>query len=114
MRVRWGQPAETLPAGHPAWELEAHFLALGLANLIMTLSPERVVLGGGVMHQAALYPLIRTEVQALLNGYIQAPLILERPEAYIVAPGLGDRAGVLGAIALAQQAEREVPERDRG
>ena len=107
MQARWGQPAETLPADHPAWELEAHFLALGLANLIMTLSPERIVLGGGVMHQAALYPLVRREVQRLLNGYIQAPMILERPDEYIVAPGLGDRAGVLGAIALARQAERE-------
>ena len=87
--------------------LEAHYLALGLANLIMTLSPERIVLGGGVMHQEALYPLIREEVKALLNGYIQAPQILERPDEYIVAPGLGDRAGVLGAIALAQQAERD-------
>jgi len=105
MRARWGQPAETLPSDHPAWELEAHFLALGLANLIMTLSPERVVLGGGVMHQQALFPLIRQEVKALLNGYIQAPLILDHLDEYIVPPGLGDRAGVLGALALAQQAE---------
>src|SRR5688500_11972272 len=104
MQARWGRPAETLPADHEAWELEAHFLALGLANLIMTLSPERVVLGGGVMHQEGLYPLIRDEVRALLNGYIQAPAILERPHEYVVPPGLGDRAGVLGAIALAQQA----------
>jgi fructokinase len=105
MRARWGQPAETLPAEHPAWMLEAHYLALGLANLIMTLSPERVVIGGGVMHQPALYPLIRAEVQSLLNGYIQAPAILDQIDEYIVPPGLGDRAGVLGAIALALQAE---------
>ena len=105
MQARWGQPAETLPPDHEAWALEAHFLALGVANLTMTLSPERVVLGGGVMHQRALYPLIRQEVKALLNGYIQAPAILDRPEEYIVAPGLGDRAGVLGAIALARQAD---------
>ena len=106
MEARWGQRAETLPADHEAWELEAHFLALGLANLIMTLSPERIVLGGGVMHQAALFPLIRTEVRALLNGYIQAPMILERLDEYIVPPGLGDRAGVLGAIALARQSDQ--------
>ncbi len=106
MRARWGQPAETLPADHEAWALEAHYLALGLANLVMTLSPERVVLGGGVMHQLALYPLIRQEVKALLNGYIQAPMILDRLDEYIVAPGLGDRAGVLGAIALARQADQ--------
>jgi fructokinase len=105
MQARWGQPAESLPPDHPAWELEAHYLALGLANLVMTLSPERVVLGGGVMHQQGLYPLIRNEMRALLNGYIQAPMILERLHEYIVPPGLGDRAGVLGAIALARQAE---------
>lgn len=108
MHARWGQPAETLPPDHEAWGLEAHYLALGLANLIMTLSPERVVLGGGVMHQEALYPLIRQEVKALLNGYIQAPMILERLDEYIVPPGLGDRAGVLGAIALARQAASDV------
>ena len=104
MRGRWGQPAETLPAEHPAWKLEAHYLALGIANIVMTLSPERVVLGGGVMHQPELYPSIRTEVQTLLNGYIQAPAILDRIDGYIVPPGLGDRAGVLGAIALAHLA----------
>jgi fructokinase len=101
---RWGQPAETLPLDHPAWPLEAHYIALGLANLIYTLSPQRIVLGGGVMAQAQLFPLIRAEVQRLLNGYLQSPWITERAGEYIVPPGLGARAGVLGAIALAQAA----------
>lgn len=103
MEGRWGQRAETLPADHPGWQLEAHYLALGIVNLSLTLSPQRVVLGGGVMHQQALYPVIREKVRSVLNGYLQTPLILEQPDEYIVAPGLGDRAGVLGAIALAQQ-----------
>jgi fructokinase len=101
---RWGQPAETLPADHPAWPLEAHYIALGLANLIYALSPQRFVLGGGVMAQAQLFPLIQAEVPRLLNGYVQSPWIIERAGEYIVPPGLGDRAGVLGAIALAQSA----------
>jgi fructokinase len=101
---RWGQRAETLPPDHPAWKLEAHYLALGIVSLSLTLSPQRVVLGGGVMHQQALYPLIREEVRDILNGYLQTPMILEQTDQYIVPPGLGDRAGVLGAIALAQQA----------
>jgi fructokinase len=100
---RWGRRAETLPANHPAWALEAHYLALALVNFICTLSPQRIILGGGVMAQPQLFPLIRQEVQTLLNGYVQAPAILDGIAAYIVPPGLGNRAGVLGAIALAEQ-----------
>ncbi|MCR4407449.1 MAG: ROK family protein [Anaerolineae bacterium] len=103
MEGRWGQPADTLPADHPAWPLEAHYLALSLVNFICTLSPQRIIMGGGVMQQQQLFPLVRREVQELLGGYIQATMILERIDDYIVPPGLGNRAGVLGAIALAQQ-----------
>jgi fructokinase len=106
IEARWGQPAPTLAPDHPAWKLEAHYLALGLVNFIATLSPQRIVMGGGVMHQAQLFPLIQQEVQALLNEYIRAPQILEQIEAYIVPPGLGNLAGVLGAIALAEQSFR--------
>jgi fructokinase len=103
MEKRWGQRAETLPADHPAWALEAHYLALGLVNLICTLSPQRIIMGGGVMAQPQLFPLIRRKTQELLNGYVQSPQILERIDQYIVPPGLGNRAGVLGAIALAER-----------
>lgn len=102
---RWGQRAETLPADHPAWPLEAHYLALALNNLICTFSPQRIVLGGGVMSQPFLFPMVRREVLALLNGYVQHPALLEGIDDYIVPPLLGGRAGVLGAIALAQLAE---------
>jgi len=104
MARRWGRPAETLPPDHPAWPLEAHYLALGLANIILTLSPQRIVLGGGVMEQAQLFPLIRAEVARLLAGYLQSPWIDANSVEYIVPPGLGSRAGVLGAIALARAA----------
>ncbi len=103
LEQRWGQRAETLPEDHPAWDLEAHYLALAVANIVCTLSPQRILIGGGVMDQPRLLPLVRQKVQQLLNGYIRAPEILERIEHYIVAPGLGKRAGVLGAIALAEQ-----------
>ena len=106
MRARWGQAAETLPPEHPAWRLEAHYIALGLANLILTVSPQRIVLGGGVMSQPELFAAVRREVQTLLNGYVQAPAILHDIDQYITPPGLGNRAGVLGAIALAQDALR--------
>lgn len=102
LKARWGVPAETLPQDHPAWTFEAHYLAMAIANFILVLSPERIILGGGVMHQAHLFPMIRERVLEALNGYVQAPAIIQNIETYIVPPGLGDEAGVLGAIALAQ------------
>ncbi|HKP54417.1 MAG TPA: ROK family protein [Chloroflexia bacterium] len=100
---RWGQRGETLPPDHPAWPLEAHYLALALVNLICVLSPQRIVMGGGMMQQPQLFPMVRKEVQRLLNGYMQAPQLLAEIDSYIVPPALGNRAGVLGAIALAQR-----------
>jgi len=101
LEARWGQPADTLPPDHAAWPLEARYLALGLVNVICTLSPQRIIMGGGVMNQQQLFSLVRKQVQELLNGYVQAPEILERIDTYIVPPALEGRAGVLGAIALA-------------
>jgi len=101
---RWQTRAENLPPDHPAWELEAHYLALGLVNIICTLSPQRIILGGGVMDQRHLFPLIHNNVYIMLNGYIQSAQLLENMDQYIVPPGLGGRSGVLGAMALAQDA----------
>jgi fructokinase len=98
---RWGTRAENLPLDHIAWSLEANYLALGLVNLICTLSPQRILLGGGVMKQAQLFPLIRTKVLEYLNEYVKAPQILNQIDRYIQPPGLGTQAGVLGAVALA-------------
>lgn len=103
VELRWGQSPETLPADHPAWTLEAHYLAMGLNNFICTLSPQRIIIGGGLMEQSHLLPLVRVKVQELLNGYVQALQILEEIDNYIVLPGLGKRSGVLGAIALADR-----------
>jgi len=103
---RWGKPPEALPGNHPGWELEAVYLSLGVANLICALSPERVIVGGGIMRQASLLPLVRNKVQFLLNGYLSVPAITGKIEEYIVAPGLGSQSGTLGAIALAQQLVR--------
>lgn len=101
---RWGARAETLAADHPAWELEAEYLAYGLVNLVLTLSPQRIIIGGGVMSQPHMFPLVRRRVQELLAGYVAAPEISEQIDEYIVPPALGGRAGVLGALALAQDA----------
>lgn len=107
IQARWKQPAEDLPPEHPAWELEAHYLGLGISNLITALSPQRVILGGGVMDQSQLFPMIRNEVRELLGNYISTPEIMEPNEEYIVPPVLGPQAGVLGAVALAQQAAQK-------
>ncbi len=104
IEARWGQRGETLPADHPAWPLEADYLALGLVNIICVLAPQRIIVGGGVMEQAQLFPLLRRGVQELLHGYLQVPEIVEQIDSYITPPELGKRAGVLGAIALAQRA----------
>ncbi len=103
IELRWGQKAEHLPKDHPAWNLEARYLALALANLICTLSPQRIILGGGVMDQPRLLPLVQQQTQDLLHGYVRASEILQDIAGYIVAPSLGKRAGVLGALAFAQQ-----------
>ncbi len=104
MEARWGMPAPELPPDHPGWALEAHYLALGLATWVCTLSPRRIVLGGGVMQQEQLFPMVRRELVRLLNGYIQAPALAEGIDRYVVPPQLGQRAGVLGAMVLAQRA----------
>jgi predicted NBD/HSP70 family sugar kinase len=89
---------------HPAWALQAHYLALGLANLVLTLSPERLVLGGGVMARATLYPQVRAGVSELLAGYLASAALADGLGRYIVPPALGERAGVLGALLLAATA----------
>jgi fructokinase len=99
---RWLQPPETLPPDHPAWELEAEYLAFAVVNFIYILSPQRIIIGGGVMKQEKLLPLVRENVRRLLNNYALMPEITGNLESYIVLPGLGQKAGVLGAIALAQ------------
>ena len=98
---RWRKPAETLPDNHPAWEQEALYIAYALVNVILTLSPQRIVLGGGVMEHQSLFPRIRGKVQGILNGYIASPVFTGAMEEYIVPPALGKRSGVLGALALA-------------
>jgi fructokinase len=108
MQERWGQPAETLPAGHPAWALEARYIAFALQNYICTLSPQKLILGGGVMEQPQLFGMVRQNVQEMLNEYVRAKQILKDIDNYIVPPKLGKQAGVLGAIALAIHAHRTI------
>jgi len=104
IRNRWGRPPQDLNQDHPAWEYIAKYISYALVNYICTLSPQRIIIGGGVMKQSKLYPLIHQMVKELLNNYLQLPEITENIQNYIVPPTLGDRSGILGAIALAKQA----------
>jgi fructokinase len=102
IRRRWGRRGEELE-DDAAWQLEAEYLALGLVNVICTISPRRIIVGGSVMKQPALLPLVHRRVQELMAGYLDAPELADAIDEYIVAPALGDRAGVLGALELASR-----------
>ena len=98
---RFGKKGHLLTDQEEVWEMEAYYLAQALMNYTLILSPERIVLGGGVMKQKQLYPLVRQKFAELINGYVQVPDL----EQYIVAPGLEDNAGILGSLLLAADAE---------
>lgn len=100
---RYGKKAIELADFPEVWELEADYIAKALVNYILLLSPERIVLGGGVMHQEQLFPLIRKKTVAYLNGYVKTKE-LEHPDTYIVPPSLNDNQGVLGCFKLAHEA----------
>ena len=102
IEARWGRPAASLDGDQAVWELEARYLALGLVSVMCVLSPERIVVGGGVAHHDGLLNLVRRDVPALMNGYLEATAVRDDIADYITLPQLGMRAGVLGAIALAQ------------
>ncbi|MBO4901032.1 MAG: ROK family protein [Lachnospiraceae bacterium] len=97
---RYGKKAYELADDPAVWELESKYIAKALVNIILTLSPQRIILGGGVMHQKQLFPLIRSKVTEYLNGYIRAAE-LEDMDTYIVPASLGDDQGIMGALKLA-------------
>ena len=101
---RWNAKGSDIPADHPAWAMEAFYIGQAVAASILMLSPKKIILGGGVMHQKQLFPLVRAEVQNNLNGYVSAKAVLDNIDDYIVPPGLGDNSGLCGALALGLQA----------
>jgi len=102
IEARWGRPPDELD-DEAAWTLEASYLALGLVCVICVLSPERIVIGGGVMRRPGLLELVHGEVSRLMSGYLDDASLGDRIGEYITLPRLGSRSGVLGAIALAQR-----------
>jgi fructokinase len=102
--ARSGALLEQLDAAHPQWPIEADYLGQLCAQLVLTVSPRRIVMGGGVMSQARLLPLIRPRLLHWLGGYVDRGEILSDCDRYVVAPELGDNSGVLGALVLAMHA----------
>lgn len=102
---RVGRALDAVPPDDPIWEDEARYLAHAAVVATLMLSPRRIIFGGGVvLKQPHLFPRIRAHALAILNGYLQSPDITERVDSYITPPALGERAGVLGALALAMDA----------
>jgi len=108
MQKRWNiKNLNDLSPKHPGWDLETHYLALAFVNCITILSPQKIILGGGVIKNKHIYPKIREQVQKLLNGYIKHAKIIVDIDKYIVEPGLGEHSGIRGALALAEQSYLE-------
>ena len=100
---RWGRPAEELHNNATVWEMESHYIAQAMVNLILIMSPRVIILGGGVMKNEALFPMIRERVKKILNGYLNTDE-MEDLDKYIVPASLKGNQGVLGCIELARRA----------
>jgi fructokinase len=107
--ARWGRELSGLGKDHPAWRLEADYLAALFTNLTLTLQPQRIVVGGGVMNEDLL-SLVREALHVRLAGYRASLAEREALSGFLVTPGLGRRAGVLGAIELAARAAESMEE----
>ena len=101
---RWGKPGQELPQNHKAWIIEAGYVAQLCHNAIMNISPEKIILGGGVMGQSFLIDLVREKTMELLGGYLSSPVTENGLKDYIVTPGLGINSGVMGSWLLAVEA----------
>lgn len=93
---RYNKKAIELSSDHSAWELEAYYIAQALMTYVLTISPEKIILGGGVMNQKQLFPLVREQLTLLMKNYVQLPSI----DDYIVPPKLENEAGIIGCLLL--------------
>jgi fructokinase len=108
LRQRTGMAAEEIPPSHEAWSLETQYIAYALANIVCTLSPRRIIIGGSVRKAGRLgedrfFEFIRDKLRLALNEYVVSPALGDEIDNYVVPPLLGDDAGVLGALALGQE-----------
>ncbi|HLZ10078.1 MAG TPA: ROK family protein [Chloroflexota bacterium] len=105
--ARAGRPVVDIPDEDPIWDVTARYLGYGLMTVVVTVSPRRIILGGGVMRQAHLLPKVRRALQVVLNDYVHVPELLDRIDDYVVPSALGQEAGLYGALVLAERALAE-------
>ena len=108
LEKRWGRKGEELSQIPRVWELEAYYLGQAVATYMMLLSPERIVMGGGVMRQPGLLAMVREASLRQVNGYLRSPRLAD-PDSYLVGACLQGRQGILGALRLAQEAFKTSP-----
>jgi fructokinase len=107
IKARYGLAADALSPDHPAWPLVANYIGVLCGNLLLTVAPNRIILGGGVMKQTHLYPLVRSALERNMAGYIDIANASDPATAFLCAPGLGDDSGICGALALAARSDLE-------
>ncbi|MGG3467496.1 ROK family protein [Neobacillus pocheonensis] len=103
IEARWGTKGDQLVDRLEVWDLEGYYLAQALMQFILILSPKKIILGGGVMKQQQVFTSLNRYLKEFLNEYVSLPELTD----YIVSPGLGDNAGITGALMLAYQAFQE-------
>ena len=101
---RWGKKGAEIPEDHVAWDLEGYYIGQACASFVLILSPKKIILGGGVMHKKNVLPAVHKYTKEFLNDYIQKDEVTKNIDSYIITPGLGDNAGIVGSIALAVEA----------
>ena len=105
---RWRARGEVLPADHPAWPLEAQYLASGIINVIYVLSPQLVILGGGVMDNDFLHGMVRSEVLRQMNGYLRVPKMMDDIEQFYCASRSRQQIGCVGSHRLSDASDMKL------
>lgn len=100
IEARWGVKGDQLVDKGEVWEMEGYYIAQALMQYIVIISPKKIILGGGVMKQRQIFPIIYKHLEKMINEYVDLPPL----EDYIVSPGLGDNAGITGSLMLAHEA----------
>ncbi len=107
IEARWGNKGPDLQDRDDVWEMEGWYIAQALMQYILILSPQKIILGGGVMKQVQLFPIIARHLKDMLNGYVQLPELEDGSMDYITGPKHGDDAGIIGALLLAERAFKQ-------
>lgn len=108
IEARWGVKGDQLVDKGEVWEMEGYYIAQALMQYIVIISPKKIILGGGVMKQKQIFPIIYKHLEKMINGYVDLPPL----EEYIVSPGLGDNAGITGSLMLAHEAYEDESNRE--